>query len=145
MRYIFLCRFHILHISYPPGSCPTRVVVTPLLVPAQRVAYNRAAGASLRERDLRSYVLGAYRSERGDEGGSARPVALREEGRTPRLLAKQGTADFNLAVAWGCPLAVYGPGDSRLDHTAEERLDLREYRGALKVLDRALRTLMTSL
>ncbi|MDP1541517.1 MAG: ATP-binding protein, partial [Polycyclovorans sp.] len=32
--------------------------VTTLLVPAHRVAYNKAAGADNRERTLRSYVLG---------------------------------------------------------------------------------------
>lgn len=32
--------------------------ITTLLVPAQRIDYNKAAGAEKRERDLRSYVLG---------------------------------------------------------------------------------------
>jgi uncharacterized protein YPO0396 len=38
--------------------------ITTLLLPAHRVAYNKAAGAAVRERDLRSYVLGHYKSER---------------------------------------------------------------------------------
>ncbi|WP_200248756.1 ATP-binding protein [Thiococcus pfennigii] len=52
--------------------------LTTLLVPAQRVAYNKAAGAEARERSLRSYVLGHYKSERNEVTGSARPVALRD-------------------------------------------------------------------
>ena len=36
--------------------------ITTLLVPAHRVAYNKAAGAEARERTLRSYVLGHYKS-----------------------------------------------------------------------------------
>src|SRR5712672_2475910 len=52
--------------------------ITTLLVPAQKISYNKAAGADARERDLRSYVLGYYKSERGDTGVSARPVALRD-------------------------------------------------------------------
>src|SRR5690554_4344344 len=52
--------------------------VTTLLVPAQRITYNKAAGAEARERSLRSYVLGHYKSERGDAGLSVRPVALRD-------------------------------------------------------------------
>lgn len=52
--------------------------VTTLLVPAQRVAYNKAAGADYKERSLRSYVLGHYKSERSDTTGVARPVALRD-------------------------------------------------------------------
>src|SRR5437763_3921818 len=52
--------------------------ITTLLVPAQKITYNKAAGAEAKERDLRSYVLGYYKSERGDTGVSARPVALRD-------------------------------------------------------------------
>ena len=52
--------------------------VTTLLVPAHRVAYNKAAGADSRERSLRSYVLGFYKSERSESSGASRPVALRE-------------------------------------------------------------------
>ena len=40
--------------------------VTTLLVPANRIAYNKAAGADNKERSLRSYVLGHYKSERSD-------------------------------------------------------------------------------
>lgn len=51
--------------------------ITTLLVPAHRIAYNKAAGAQGKERDLRSYVLGYYKTERSEHGGNARPVALR--------------------------------------------------------------------
>ncbi|NTW52559.1 MAG: ATP-dependent exonuclease SbcCD, C subunit-like protein [Chlorobiaceae bacterium] len=53
--------------------------VTTLLVPSQRIAFNKAAGADTRERSLRSYVLGFYKSERQESlGGGAKPVALRD-------------------------------------------------------------------
>ena len=52
--------------------------VTTLLVPAQKIAYNKAAGAEAKERSLRSYVLGHYKSERSEAGLSAKPVALRD-------------------------------------------------------------------
>jgi len=53
--------------------------VTTLVVPSQRIAYNKAAGADTRERSLRSYVLGFYKSERQESlGGGAKPVALRD-------------------------------------------------------------------
>jgi uncharacterized protein YPO0396 len=51
--------------------------ITTLLVPAQKISYNKAAGADTKERDLKSYVLGFYKSERGDSGFAAKPVALR--------------------------------------------------------------------
>lgn len=53
--------------------------ITTLLVAPQRIVYNKAAGAENKERSLRSYVLGYYKSERSNSGYSARPVALRDE------------------------------------------------------------------
>ncbi|MGW4888157.1 ATP-binding protein [Streptomyces murinus] len=54
--------------------------VTTLFMPAHKIAYNRAAGADSRERSLRSYVLGYYKSERNETTGTTRPVALRKPG-----------------------------------------------------------------
>ncbi|MEX2258366.1 MAG: SbcC/MukB-like Walker B domain-containing protein [Woeseia sp.] len=52
--------------------------LTTLLVPANRITYNKAAGADSRERTLRSYVLGHYKSERADTGFAAKAVPLRD-------------------------------------------------------------------
>ena len=51
--------------------------ITTLLLPSGRIAYNKAAGAESRERTLVSYVRGHYKSERNEETGISRPVALR--------------------------------------------------------------------
>jgi len=56
--------------------------ITTLLLPANRISYNKAAGALTRERDLRSYVLGHYKSERNEATGSSKPVGLRVPGRS---------------------------------------------------------------
>lgn len=53
--------------------------VTTLLLPAHKISYNKAAGAGSKERDLRSYVDGHYRSERNEATGTSRPVALRNQ------------------------------------------------------------------
>jgi uncharacterized protein YPO0396 len=62
------------------GSGKSTIVdaVTTLLLPAQRISYNKAAGAETRERSLRSYVLGYYKTERNEVTGATRPVALRD-------------------------------------------------------------------
>jgi LysW-gamma-L-lysine carboxypeptidase len=39
---------------------------------------------------------------------------------------------------WGCPIVAYGPGDSRLDHTPDEHLDLAEFQRAIAVLAEVL-------
>ena len=59
------------------------------------------------------------------------------EGR-PRFKRKTGTSDMNLLKRWECPMLAYGPGDSSLDHTPDEHLDLAEYRRAIVVLKHAL-------
>lgn len=61
--------------------------LTTLLLPAQRISYNKAAGAETRERSLRSYVLGHYKSERNETTGQSRPVALRDHRSHSVLLA----------------------------------------------------------
>ena len=71
-------RNHLLTGDIGSGKSTLVDAVTTLLVPAHRAAYNRAAGAASRERTLRSYVLGHYKSERSDLSVSARPVALRD-------------------------------------------------------------------
>ncbi len=53
--------------------------VTTLLLPANKINYNKAAGADTRERSLRSYVLGHYKSERVESSGASRPVGLRDQ------------------------------------------------------------------
>jgi len=51
--------------------------MTTLLLPANKIAYNKAAGADVKERNLRSYVLGHYRTERVEATNSTRPIPLR--------------------------------------------------------------------
>jgi LysW-gamma-L-lysine carboxypeptidase len=65
-------------------------------------------------------------------------AGIRREGAVPTLLRKLGTSDMNLAVpAWDCPAAAYGPGDSHLDHTDAENLEVEEFRRAVGVLQGA--------
>mgnify|MGYP001263101078 FL=1 len=53
--------------------------LTTLLMPAHKIAYNKAAGADVRERTLRTYVEGHYKSERLESSGASRPVGLRSD------------------------------------------------------------------
>lgn len=72
--------------------------VTTLLVPAQRIAYNKAAGADSKERSLRSYVLGHYKSERNEVSGSAKPVALRGDNSYSVILGVFHNAGYDQTV-----------------------------------------------
>ncbi len=69
---------------------------------------------------------------------------IRSQGGEPRFVYKTGTADLNIvAPVWKCPAVVYGPGDSALDHTPNEHINLEEYQRAVDVLSEALIKLTT--
>jgi [amino group carrier protein]-lysine/ornithine hydrolase len=64
---------------------------------------------------------------------------IRSQGGDPRFVYKTGTADLNIvAPVWKCPTVVYGPGDSALDHTPNEHINLDDYEKAVNVLSAAL-------
>ena len=84
----------------------------------------------------------AYRSDKRTPLVPPFLRAIRGEGGTPRFTLKLGTSDMNVVgPEWGCPIAAYGPGDSALDHTPEERLDIGEYLRAVRVLASVLEAL----
>ena len=69
-------------------------------------------------------------------------MAIRDTGAKPRILAKQGTCDFNVLSPWACPMGAYGPGDSKYDHSANEQIPVAEFLRAIEVLKRALPGIM---
>jgi len=88
----------------------------------------------------------AHVSERGSAVGRALSAAIRAEGLVPTPKLKTGTCDFNVVgPVWGCPMAAYGPGDSALDHTPEERVAVEEFERGVRVLTRALEGLAEEL
>ncbi|MCU1495505.1 MAG: hypothetical protein JWO62_3269 [Acidimicrobiaceae bacterium] len=72
--------------------------LTTLLLPANKISYNKAAGAETRERDLRSYVLGHYKSERNETTGASRPVGLRDTRHVSVILGVFANTDYDTTV-----------------------------------------------
>jgi len=103
--------------------------ITTLLVPSQRIAYNKAAGADAKERTLRSYVLGHYKSERNESSGNAKPVALRDASSYSVILGVFHDASLNQTVTLAqvfwlkdsstAPERFYLVADKRLSITAD--------------------------
>ncbi|HEY8754993.1 MAG TPA: M20/M25/M40 family metallo-hydrolase [Candidatus Dormibacteraeota bacterium] len=70
----------------------------------------------------------------------ARAVAA--HGGSARYTTKTGTSDLNVVLpAWRCPAAVYGPGDSILDHSPHESIEIEELRRGSRVLELAVASL----
>ncbi len=82
----------------------------------------------------------AYRCEKNTPLVRNILAAIREQEGLPRFVYKTGTTDMNVVgPVWNVPIVAYGPGDSALDHTPGERINLGEYRQSIEVL----RTLLT--
>lgn len=81
----------------------------------------------------------AHRASNRSELARAFRVAIRGAGAAPVPVLKTGTSDMNVvAPVWDVPMVAYGPGDSNLDHTPDERLALADYERAACVLVRVL-------
>ena len=95
-------------------------------------------GAALRF----EYADAAVRADKNTPVVRAFLEGIRAAGGTPRFKMKTGTSDMNILLpAWGCPALAYGPGDSTLDHTPDEAIDLEEFERGVDVLSHALRRL----
>lgn len=104
------------------------------------------------EQEIAQYANGAtvafsseeqpFRADKNNALVRAFLAAIRGAGSSPAFTVKTGTADMNIVgPAWGCPIVAYGPGDSSLDHTPNEHLELDEFERAIDVLARVLTTL----
>ena len=97
--------------------------------------------------ELRCSFRGHERAYRGSKRSAlvrAFLSTLRRQSATPRFVVKTGTADMNVvAPHWpDTPILAYGPGDSVLDHTPEERVEIEEYLRTIDVLRGVLTELM---
>lgn len=82
------------------GSGKSTIVdaITTLLLPANRISYNKAAGAGARERSLRSYVLGYYTAVKNEVTGTTRPIALRDATKFSVVLGEFNNEELDATV-----------------------------------------------
>jgi LysW-gamma-L-lysine carboxypeptidase len=85
------------------------------------------------------FPVPAYQGEKNTPLVRAFLAGIRAAGGNPGFVLKSGTADLNIvAPIWDCPAVAYGPGDSSLDHTPDEHIELSEYAQAVNVLQTVL-------
>ncbi|MBX7215174.1 MAG: [LysW]-lysine hydrolase, partial [Thermoflexales bacterium] len=81
----------------------------------------------------------AVRSDRHSPLARAFVDAIRGEKVRPIFYDKTGTSDWNVVSPyWKCPTVAYGPGDSALDHTPIEHVEVAEFERGVRVLKRVL-------
>jgi len=87
----------------------------------------------------------AYRASKNTPLVRAFLASIREQGARPGFVVKTGTSDMNVVgPVWQCPILAYGPGDSSLDHTPNEHVEIAEWERGVKVLVRVLERLTES-
>lgn len=85
----------------------------------------------------------AFRAEKNTPLVRAFLASIRNQGGRVRFVLKTGTSDMNVVgPVWECPIIAYGPGDSALDHTPDERISLSEYLQSIEILRSALQMVM---
>ena len=98
-----------------------------------------AEGASV---EPTGFAIPAWGCEKNTQLVRAFLSGIRSQGGEPHFVYKTGTADLNIvAPVWKCQAVVYGPGDSALDHTPNEHINLDDYRKSVQVLSSVLNKL----
>jgi uncharacterized protein YPO0396 len=82
------------------GSGKSTIVdaLTTLIVPHNKIVFNKAAGATTKERTLYSYIVGEYKSAQDENFGHAKAVSLRDEKSFSVLLARFYNSGFDEVV-----------------------------------------------
>ena len=138
--------------SGPDNSIPSHTRLTvdlrtpPNTDPATIIARieNLARVYSTEHPDVRLFVIAREASSPYQTDPHSRLVAScrgairRVTEETASLLKKTGTSDMNLLSPSTSAIA-YGPGDSRLDHTDQEKIEISEYLKSIEVYAETLK------
>jgi LysW-gamma-L-lysine carboxypeptidase len=102
------------------------------------------------KREMREWANGAAVGFSGEDvpykAGKNNPLvraflrAIRTRNGRPTFKLKLGTSDMNtVGPVWDCPIVAYGPGDSSLDHTPDEHIQVEEFIKAVGVMAEVIR------
>jgi len=105
----------------------------------------------LLKQEMREWANGAAVGFSGEDvpykGGKNNPLvrsflrSIRSHDGRPTFKVKLGTSDMNtVGPVWDCPIVAYGPGDSSLDHTPHEHVEVEEFHRAIEVMADVLRS-----
>jgi len=86
------------------------------------------------------YLIDAFEADRKSVLARALAWSIREKTHKQAAFSrKTGTGDMNiLGNAMKIPIVTYGPGDSALDHTPNENIEIQEYLESIKVYQNAI-------
>lgn len=100
--------------------------ITTLLVPPNKITYNKAAGAERKERTLKSYVLGEHKNERGEYNNS-KPVYLRTEEDYSVVLAYFFNKGFEKGLTLAQIFWMKNGSVDKLFVTSEKNMNIKDH------------------
>jgi LysW-gamma-L-lysine carboxypeptidase len=114
----------------PPAILPDKVIAR---------LHELKGGGDLKITD----PLPPYKAEKNTPLVRAFLASIRQAAGSPIFSLKTGTSDMNIvAPVWGCQTVAYGPGDSTLDHTPNEHIQVDEYLRSIDVLETVLKLMV---
>ncbi len=110
------------------GSGKSTIVdaLTTMLVPHQKIIYNKAAGAGSKERTLRSYIVGEYKSSKDDNYNSSKAISLRDEDGFTVLLAHFFNDGFDESVTLAQFFYISNSKEYKFFVVSKNRLSIKE-------------------
>ena len=85
-------------------------------------------------------ILDGVETDMNDPAARALVKAIRANGLKPRFVKKLSSSDMNV-INSKVKTVAYGPGDSKLDHTDEERVSIGDYLKSIEIIKGALEEL----
>ncbi len=110
------------------GSGKSTIVdaLTTMLVPHQKIIYNKAAGAASKERSLRSYILGEYKSSKDENYATSKAVSLRGEDSFSVLLTRFDNDGFNESVTLAQFFYITNSKEQKFFIVSKSKLTIKE-------------------
>ncbi len=99
--------------------------LTILLVPHQKITFNKAAGADTKERTIASYIRGDYSTKKGAYDGSSKAVSLRPEGTYSVILGVFYNAGFAQTISLAQVLWLDNGKENKFFVVAGQGLSIR--------------------
>ncbi len=101
--------------------------LTILLVPHQKITFNKAAGADTKERTLSSYIRGDYSTLKGSYDGQSKPLSLRQEGSYSVILGRFYNAGFGQWITLVQVLWLDNGKENKFFVVAGQPLDIKNH------------------
>ena len=101
--------------------------ITTLLVPHQKITYNKAAGAEGKERNIYSYIRGEYKSEKDEVNNTSKSVYLRPENTYTVLMGYFNNSGFGQSVTLAQVFWIKNNKPEKMFIIADAELNIKDY------------------